>query len=317
MRPNEVNPLVSVIISSYNYALYLDEAIKSVLSQSYPNIELIVLDDGSVDNTREVLQKYTDQFYWETHENIGQSETLNKGWRMSRGEILAYLSADDVLLPEAISTSVERLLTNPGAVLTYCDYYLIGKDSSIIRRVNVPEFDYREMVVKFVCPPGPGAFFWRVAFESAGFWNREFKQMPDYDYWLRLGLQGDFTRIPEPLAGFRVHEHSKSFAAVDERSSDEYVRVLSNYYDSKRIASEVLDARDEALSNAHIFAARSHLRSKRYARGLAELWKGVHLYPKNLSVRTLKIVGHGLLNHLRYGVMRKLRASRSKVADGV
>ena len=294
-------PLVSIIVPAYNYARYLDDAIKSVLSQTYTNVELIVLDDGSTDNTREVLERYTGQFYWETQENMGQAATLNKGWRMSDGEVLAYLSADDILYPEAVAISVEHLRTNLDIVLTYCDYDLIDPDSSVIRRVNAPDFDYEEMIVRFVCPPGPGAFFWRDAFEAAGLWSGKLKQIPDYDYWLRIGLQGSFLRIPEALAGFRVHGDSQSFAAVDEQRSDEYVQVVSNYYESEQVPLRVRAARDEALSNAHIVAARSHLRSGRYKKGLSRLRKGVSLYPGNLlGLRTYKFLAHGLLNHLRY-----------------
>lgn len=149
-------PLVSVVIPAYNLAGYLREAIESVLDQNYPNVELIVLDDGSTDHTREVLEKYTGRFHWETHPNMGQAATLNKGWRMSKGEILAYLSADDVLLPHAVATSVEYLLAKPDLVLTYCDFDLIDPSSKFIRRVTLSDFDYRKMVLRTIRPPGPG-----------------------------------------------------------------------------------------------------------------------------------------------------------------
>lgn len=71
------NPLVSIVVPAYNYAHYLSEAIDSVLNQDYPNVELLVLDDGSTDHTRDVLEGYGDRFYWETHENIGEVNTLN------------------------------------------------------------------------------------------------------------------------------------------------------------------------------------------------------------------------------------------------
>jgi glycosyltransferase involved in cell wall biosynthesis len=294
-------PLVSIVIPAYNYAGYLDQAIRSVLDQDYPNIELLVLDDGSTDDTRKVLEKYAGLFYQETQENMGQAATINKGWRMSKGEILAYLSADDVLLPGATNASVKHLLANPDVVLTYCDYQLIDVDSKPIRRVKAPEFDYCDMVVKFVCPPGPGAFVRRGAFEKTGFWNGSLRQVPDYEYWLRLGLQGRFLRVPEVLAGFRVHSGSRSFAAVEEQRSEEYIKVVEDYYRHQSIPPEVLAAKNEALSNAHIVAARSHLRSGRYAMGLSRLREGISLYPRSLaSFRTFRFIGHGLFNHLRY-----------------
>lgn len=301
-------PLVSIVIPTYNYAAYLDEAIQSVLNQDYSDIELIVLDDGSTDDTREVLRRYGARFHWETQSNMGQANTLNKGWRMSKGEILGYLSPDDVLKPNAVSTSVKHLLASPDVVMTYCDYDLIDADSAFVRRVEAPEFDYRDMVVKFVCPPGPGAFFLRSAFEAAGPWNSAFRQIPDYDYWLRLGLQGRALRIPEVLASFRVHGQSQTFAQADKRKSEEYVKVISAYYGSEQVPPDLLAAKKEALSNAYIFSARSHLRSKRYGRGFSRLLEGLRLYPRNLSVRTARTIGHGLLNHVRHKVLRQRRA---------
>jgi glycosyltransferase involved in cell wall biosynthesis len=301
------SPLVSVVIPAYNYASYLDEAIESVLNQDYPNVELIVLDDGSTDDTREVLEKYTGRFYWETQENMGQADTLNKGWRMSEGEILGRLSADDILLPNAVSTTVGYLSANPDAILAYCDYELIDEDSSVLRRVVAPEISYRDMVVTLLCPPGPGAFFRREAYLAAGPWNKELNLTLDYEYWLRLGLQGRFLKIPETLAGFRVHEESQTFAVASEAKSEEYARIISDYYRRRDVPADVRAAKNEALSNAYIFAARSHLRSRRYAKGLSRLLEGLSLYPRNLSPRTARLIAHGLLNHVRHRLAQKLK----------
>src|SRR5690349_6912099 len=95
-------PLVSIVIPSYNHARYLAAAIESVLAQDHPRVELIVIDDGSTDGSAAVLEKYRGRFHWEVQRNQGQAATMNRGWRLSRGEILAYLSADDVLLPQAV-----------------------------------------------------------------------------------------------------------------------------------------------------------------------------------------------------------------------
>ena len=100
-------PLVSIVTPTYNQAEYLAETIESVLAQDYPNIEYIVLDDGSTDSTPEVLNRYSGRVRWERHDNMGQARTLNKGWAMSRGEFIGYLSSDDLLLPDAISKLVE------------------------------------------------------------------------------------------------------------------------------------------------------------------------------------------------------------------
>jgi glycosyltransferase involved in cell wall biosynthesis len=311
---SEELPLVSIVVPAYNHADYLAEAIESILAQDYPNIELLVLDDGSTDNTREVLERYAGQFYWETSKsNMGQAATLNKGWRMSKGEVLGRLSADDLLYPDAVSASVECLRKSPDAVLVYCDFDLIDEHSRVIRRIQAPEFSYRDMVAKQITAPGPGAFFPRSAFEKAGPWDESLARMPDYEYWLRLGLYGRFVRIPKVLAAFRMHENSFSFRRGEgELHSQEYIRVLTDYFDSQALPPEVVAAKDEAFSNAYILAARHHLMGKRYLKAAANAWKGLRLYPRNLSARTLRVLAYGLLNRTRYRFKQRARNLREK-----
>lgn len=296
-------PLVSIIIPAYNHANYLDEAIQSVLKQDYPNIELIVLDDGSTDNTREILGKYGDAFQWESHKNMGQANTLNKGWQMSKGEVLSYLSADDALLPHAVSTSLKHLHDN--IVLTYCDFNLIDPASKTIRRVFAPEFNYVDLFRKCICHPGPGVFMTRKAFEKAGLWNSSFRQMPDYDYWLRLGLVGNFKRIPEVLAAFRVHDESQTHAKADERKADESVNIIQGFIKNQKLAAWLEAYANEALSNAHLISAQLHIRANRYMRGIENLKKAFSLYPRLFfSLRTYRVIWNCFFNHLLHKLAR-------------
>jgi len=275
-------PLVSIVIPSFNHERYLAAAIDSVLAQDYPHVELIVIDDGSTDRSAEVLRRYGTRFHWEVQANQGQVATQNRGWLMSRGEILAYLSADDVLLPQAVTRSVSCLRSNPDAVLSYCDFNLIDPNGRFIRRIRTPDFSYRDMVVKMICPPGPGAFFRRSAFEKTGLWDDGLRTMLDYDYWLRLGLQGRFVRIAEVLALYRVHPGQETFSRMNERMSEEPVRVVSRLFDSPALPRELLAFKGEALSNAHLSSAQLHLRGRRYGLGMRSLRQAFQLCPRNL-----------------------------------
>jgi glycosyltransferase involved in cell wall biosynthesis len=309
-----VHPLVSIVVPSYNHAGYLREAIDSILAQDYPAIELIVIDDGSTDGSPEILRGYGSRFHWELQPNQGQVATLNRGWLMSRGEILAYLSADDVLLPGAVSRSVRILHDNPDAALVYCDFHLIDPHSAVVRRVRAPEFDYRRMVVELECPPGPGAFFRRGAFEKAGTWNADFRQMLDYEYWLRLGLHGRFVRIPEVLAGYRVHPGSQSFAASHQIRPEEPIRILERYFDNPALPDDIRRARRSALSTAHLVAAQLYLKTGSYARGVATMARAFRLRPRSLvAPRTARIVFNALFNRIGHRVLwttRRLLARR-------
>jgi glycosyltransferase involved in cell wall biosynthesis len=307
------NPLVSIVVPCFNQGSYLRQAIESVLSQDYSRIELIVLDDGSTDDTRAVLAPYAGKFHHETHANMGQARTLNKGWEMSKGELLSYLAADDFLLPGAVLTSVGKLLVNPEIVLTYCDFSVVDPKSNVLRQVRTPEFSYRDLAVRIVCQPGPGVFFRRDAFERTGPWDGLLRQIPDYEYWLRLGLEGAFVRIPEVLAAYRVHDRSQSFAPVSPSGAEEIVNVISAHFRSTRLPPEIARAKPEAMSNAHIIAARLHLRSSRYLAALRHMRRAFVLYPRGyLRLRTWQLLANGLLNRIAYKLLGQFKRAFSR-----
>jgi glycosyltransferase involved in cell wall biosynthesis len=299
-------PLVSIAIPAYNHGRYLDEAIHSVLDQDYPRIELIVLDDGSTDNTRDVLARYARRFFWETQENIGQARTLNKAWHMAKGDILAYLSADDILLPHAVSRGVSCLQAHRDAIVAYSDFNLIDTHSRIVRRVRAPDFNFLNMVAELACPPGPGALFRRPA-DDEFWWNPEFRQMPDYDFWLRMGLRGRFVRIPEALAGFRVHESSATFSRTDSRRAGEPIAILTSFF-QRALPPQISALKPRALGNAHLVSAQLHWRAGRFRPGLACLVDGARLYwPNLLTVNMLRLLFNALFNRLGHRLFRVLR----------
>lgn len=303
-----MEPLVSIVVPVYNQGQYLEEALQSLLSQTYRNIEIIALDDGSTDATPEVLKKYTGRLYEESQSNIGQSRTLNKGWQLAKGELLSYLSGDDALLPEAIATSVNYLTSSPRTVLTYCDFNLIDPHSRPIRQVKTPDFDFRRMITDVICPPGPGPLFRRSAFEKAGLWDPQYQQMPDYDYWLRLGLQGEFVRIPQVLANFRVHESSQTFSQASEDRAEEPVRIIQAFFKNPAVPADIGGLRAQALSRAYLVSAQLHVRSGRLGRGLRNIRRAIGLSPASIvrrgSARMLvnafvNRIGHRLLWNLK------------------
>mgnify|MGYP001607374274 FL=1 len=299
---------VSIVIPAYNHGNYLNEAIRSVLGQDYPNVELIVLDDGSTDNTRKVLAKYGTDFRWETQKNMGQARTLEKGWRMAHGQILGYLSADDVLLPSAVGESVAALTAHQEAVATYCDFQLIDPESRVIRTVKTPDYSYRDMFITVTCPPGPGAFFRRSAYELAGPWNPSYRQMPDYDFWLRLGLYGNFIRIPRVLAAFRAHEASQTFSQTTAERAEEPILILQQILEREELPSDIRAISSVALANAYLVSAQLHVRAGRIRLGGRRLRVALQRSPADvLSPRVLRMVVNALFNRLGHRVSWAIR----------
>jgi glycosyltransferase involved in cell wall biosynthesis len=263
ITPHE-RPLVSIVIPTYNRAAYLGEAIDSVLAQDYTPIELIVIDDGSTDDTPAVLSRYAGRCRSEAQQNQGQSRTLNRGWQLARGEILGFLGDDDCLRPGAVTALVHALIADRGAVMAYGDYSLIDSTSRVARQIVLQPRPYVEMVRDLRVMPGPGALQWRAAVMAAGPWDPEFRVAPDLDFYLRLGLLGRFVHVPRELAAFRVHESSATFRSADPHAVKEPLRVVRRFFARDDLPPEIRAAEPSACAYAALMLARGHLREHRF-----------------------------------------------------
>jgi glycosyltransferase involved in cell wall biosynthesis len=293
--------LVSIVTPTYNQAEYLPESIRSVLAQDYPNIEYLVFDDGSTDDTPEVLRQFDGLVHWERHANMGQSGTLNKGWRQARGEYLGYLSSDDRLLPSAISVLVDALESHPDAVVVYGDFDLIDKHGKIVKKLTAPDYDQRQLVEELNCQPGVGALFRRSAFEKTGGWNPKLRKIPDFEFWLRVSRMGTFLRVPQTVGEYRVHEESTAIRALPRERSMEIVETMRAYWDND---TSTPSAR-RSIARAHYSAAKNHLQSGRILDGLRQFGMACSLQPKHIVRRS---VWRGLVS--AYLLHRESQAGR-------
>lgn len=277
--PDNDLPLVTIVTPTYNQADYLRDTIESVLAQTYPNVEYIVIDDGSTDGTKEILDAYRNKCTIIQQVNRGQSSALNRAWSSAKGVILGYISSDDWLKPDCIMRAVEVMLKDATVVGVYCDFDLIDNDGKYIRTVATEDFDRNRLLVDLICQPGPGAFFYKSAFEKVGGWKPSLRQVPDFDFWVRISGEGDMKRIPLPLADFRIHEKSSSFRPVSRERSEEIINVVESYVEL--YLDEGL--KSHALSNAHAFCARSHFQSLRFACGVRSMYLSFKKNPKGYT----------------------------------
>lgn len=271
------SPLVSIITPVYNQAEYLAATMESVLAQDYPALEYIVIDDGSSDDSLAVARRLAEtrpgRVTVLTQQNAGQAATLNRGWGMARGEILAYLSSDDCLCPGAVSAMVQALEASPAAPVAYCDFWLIDAQGRRLREVQTEDFSAERLAVDLVCQPGPGAFFKRALFDQTGGWDPALRQVPDFEFWLRAVHQGDFVRVPQSLAEYRIHEGSASFRVMPVARAEEILGVVDAFWS----ASASKAGRERSMARALSIAAKNHAQSGRagaalrcFLRGLAK-----------------------------------------------
>jgi glycosyltransferase involved in cell wall biosynthesis len=285
------SPLVSIVVPAYNHGRYLAACIDSILCQTYGLIELIVLDDGSTDNTRAVLECYRDRVRWETQSNSGQAATLNRGWLICKGDLLAYLSADDVLYPEAVANAVAVLQANPSTVVAYPDFDLIDAASRRLRRITAPEFDVHDLYFRLVCHPGPGALFRRSAWRAVGPWNPDLRQNPDLDFWMRMALQGDFRRIPTALAAFRVHPESQTFRRADAQRAEEPTVIVEQFLGRSDLPGWLRREEAHIRAAGHLASAQLHLHAGRWRTALGHTFAAWASSPRAVFAwRTLRMM---------------------------
>ncbi len=134
-------PKISIVPSSYNQGQFLEETVLSVLNQNYPNLEHIIIDGGSTDNSVDIIKKYEDQLaYWVSEKDKGQTHAINKGFKHSNGEILNWLNSDDLLAPGALHVIAEEFSKNPRVDFFFGDFTIIDKEGRVIFSRKSPPY---------------------------------------------------------------------------------------------------------------------------------------------------------------------------------
>jgi len=231
-------PKVSIVTPSFNQASFLEQTLRSVLEQDYPNLEYIVIDGGSSDGSLEIIHKYADRLaYWQSQPDQGQTDAINQGFARASGEILAWLNSDDLLLPGAVSAAVRALQVHPEAAMVYGDALLINAEGKAIGKFPAAQTDYRKLRRGYVHIPQQASFFRADLWRQVGPLDVSFYFAMDYDLWVRLAALAPLVYVPELWAAFRLHGAGKSIAA-DDRCWPEMLRV--HYRDGGKVLSPIV-----------------------------------------------------------------------------
>lgn len=247
-------PKVSVIIPVFNGTNYLGEAIDSVLSQTYKNYEIIVVDDGSTDETWAVIQSYGSSVRGIHKENGGVASALNYGIRKATGDYIAWLSHDDLFLPEKLQRQVTFLREFKQFKACYTDYYEIDAHGDIVREIETPWYPREQaipMLFARVYVNGSTMMIERTCFDRMGLFSERWRYTQDTEMWLRMLRQFEIGRVGEKLGKLRVHP-SQGSCGIESHNTEAQVMYIEIF--EKLLREGVFTEFREFPNNPQVFA---------------------------------------------------------------
>lgn len=225
-------PKISIVTPSYNQGQFLEDTILSVLGQFYPNLEYIIYDGGSSDNSVEIIKKYENQLsYWESKRDKGQSDAINKGFSRSTGDILLWLNSDDILMPNILHYIAKQYLEKgDGIYFGNCIHFeesatagVVTYGSNVIDREKTINLDLAAIVIQ------PSSFWTKNVWEANGILDENFHFGFDWEWFLRAKKKGiDFYVLNKPISIYRIHEAHKSGVGGKKRQ-DELFKIYETY----------------------------------------------------------------------------------------
>jgi glycosyltransferase involved in cell wall biosynthesis len=219
------NPLVSILTPSYNQAKFLERTILSVLNQTYSNIQYLIMDGGSRDGSLEIIKKFQHKIsFFVSEKDQGQTDAINKGFLRAKGEIFAWLNADDTYLPNAVSDAVDTLQADPSLGLVYGQANYIDENDRVIGTFPSAQTDFGRLKRGYVHIPQQSSFFRADLWKKVAPLDPSFYFAMDYDLWIRLAKISRLKYVPIVWANFRLHPDAKTINA-DDRCWPEMLRV--------------------------------------------------------------------------------------------
>lgn len=210
LKKDQTLPKVSIVTPSFNQGPFLEETIRSVLLQGYPNLEYIIIDGGSTDGSIDIIKKYESWLsYWVSEPDAGQTHALNKGFNKTSGQIIAWLNSDDVYLQNAVFSAIQILISNEDVAMVYGDIDVIDEKNNGLYFIPSGPYDLKRLFKENYIPQ-PACFFKKNVFLNIGGLDESFNYIMDYDLWMRMGINNySIIYFPQKIALFRLYDNSK------------------------------------------------------------------------------------------------------------
>lgn len=248
---NKMNPKISIVMPSYNQGKYIEASIKSVLNQNYQQIELIVVDNMSTDSTINVLNRYKSKIKIVREKDNGQTNAINKGFKVATGEVISYLNSDDLLEPKALVHVADYFVHNPKSKIIYGKGQFISAKGGFISFYHT-QYPTLSSLFKECVISQPTVFMRKKVYEEIGLFDENLNYAMDYDYWIRVTKKYKFYFLDKTLASTRLHSETKT--AQKKEVFQEILKVLKKNYGK---------VSDEAIFNyAYVVGENSKVRIK-------------------------------------------------------
>jgi len=224
-------PKISVVTPSYNQGRFIEETIRSVLLQGYPNLEYIIIDGGSTDGTLDIIRKYQDMLaYWVSEPDSGQGYAINKGFDKATGDIFAWINSDDYYYPGAFSAVGQAFRQHPGLSLVHGYEHYVDENGEFLQEVFPPFKNARTTTLYFGHPLLQVSCFWRAgAYHSVGGLDERFHYHLDYDLFLRMSYKYKSMYISRCIGAFRRYPEQKCRPELREQFVLEYRRAIEKF----------------------------------------------------------------------------------------
>lgn len=272
------SPLVSIVTPSYNQAAFLEETIRSVLIQEYPQLEYLVVDGGSTDGSLEIIHKYAGYLtWWISEEDRGQAEAINKGLRRAHGEIVGWLNSDDMYLPGVIPAVVSAFEKHPDAGLVFGNAVSIdgqGRplNDQVFRDLSLVDL----MAFTIICQPA--VFIRKRVLDQVEGLDEGYHYLLDHHLWLRIAENSSIVHLPRTLAFARHHASAKNVAQA-QRFGQEAYRILSWMEAQPGLRALFVKNHRRIVAGAHRLNARYLLDAGFSGKALASYWDSLRSHP--------------------------------------
>ena len=276
---------VSVVIPSYNAARYVVTAVESVLAQTFKDYEILVVDDGSTDDTKEVLNKYGDSIRYLYKPNGGVSSARNYGIEESRGKYVALLDADDFWMPEKLAKQIAVLEADENIGLCYASTEKVAENlQTVLGYIEAKTYeDYCEALLlnlNIVAGSCSSAVVRRDVTQKTNGFDAEFSTCADWEYWLRLSLLTKFAPVAEYLVKYRVVAGSMSSDPFVSKRDTE--GVLRKFFAMPNLPEKYKKLEKKSLSNNLMVVSGEFLHNGKIVESVRCMWESLRLYPQNI-----------------------------------